>query len=517
MRSARGDERGAIMPAALLMTTFAMLLAGFAIDVSADRVVARDMQALSDIVALDLARELDGRTTASYSTAALDSAKSASVNRNDEKLAGGAADVTYELGVADDNGAWLRVAAATDRPNAVRVTSLGTSSIHLRPGAATVRPERKAIAVLTPPQACFTVGSSLASVDTASGRGRLATTLNNALPINADVFSSDGILTMSNASVPLVDLATALNAGTPNELMDTTVDFGELLAATATVLSNHGDSATLAAVNTVLANWQAGHPGGGTRFLLGELIDLTMYDGALMASRINVLDLISGWVYVMNGTNVIHVPNANVDLGLTNVDVKLKVIDRPHIVCGPAGTVAQNNQVQLDLTATLSMKRCTLNLLGICLVGLLPPINVPVTITLQAVEASGTLQAPTCEPLNADVVVSSSAAKFWLKLGDATLANGSLISGPAQMLTFTSAPSSQHVSGVGSLASIGLGDHANLASTLVSLIDLVIGSPLVDVLTEIINDSLEAAGVSVNGTSVTLSEAPLCNIPALRK
>ena len=58
----QAEERGAV--AVFLAVTVALVvgIGTLAVDLGMQRVVRRDMQALADVAALDLARELDGRT-----------------------------------------------------------------------------------------------------------------------------------------------------------------------------------------------------------------------------------------------------------------------------------------------------------------------------------------------------------------------------------------------------------------------------------------------------------------------
>jgi len=60
---AQRNDRGAVAAAISVLMAFVLLaIAAFAVDIGMQRVARRDMQALADIVALDLAREIDGRT-----------------------------------------------------------------------------------------------------------------------------------------------------------------------------------------------------------------------------------------------------------------------------------------------------------------------------------------------------------------------------------------------------------------------------------------------------------------------
>ena len=59
------DERGATaLIVALLMSLVLLIVSAFAIDLGMQRAGRRDMQALADLVALDMGRLIDGRTRA---------------------------------------------------------------------------------------------------------------------------------------------------------------------------------------------------------------------------------------------------------------------------------------------------------------------------------------------------------------------------------------------------------------------------------------------------------------------
>ena len=60
----RRDERGAIIPMVAMLLVVLIPSTAIAVDLGMQRVVRRDMQALADVVALDLVRLVDGRTAA---------------------------------------------------------------------------------------------------------------------------------------------------------------------------------------------------------------------------------------------------------------------------------------------------------------------------------------------------------------------------------------------------------------------------------------------------------------------
>ena len=59
MMNRRRDERGAVAVLTAALLTALVVMAAFVVDIGMQRVARRDMQALADVVALDLSRELD--------------------------------------------------------------------------------------------------------------------------------------------------------------------------------------------------------------------------------------------------------------------------------------------------------------------------------------------------------------------------------------------------------------------------------------------------------------------------
>jgi Flp pilus assembly protein TadG len=98
------DERGVVAITLALISCFVLIpLAALAVDIGVQRVARTDMQSLADMVALDLARGLDGKTTASQWAAKsplLQQRAEASRDRNDTTV-GHPPTVAAELGTFD--------------------------------------------------------------------------------------------------------------------------------------------------------------------------------------------------------------------------------------------------------------------------------------------------------------------------------------------------------------------------------------------------------------------------------
>ena len=88
-RTGRRGERGAIIPMVAMLLVVLIPSTALAVDLGMQRVVRRDMQAMADVVALDLVRLVDGRTAAQIRSgynglSTLDAALVKSVARNDD-------------------------------------------------------------------------------------------------------------------------------------------------------------------------------------------------------------------------------------------------------------------------------------------------------------------------------------------------------------------------------------------------------------------------------------------------
>jgi Flp pilus assembly protein TadG len=120
-RVRRKDEQGAVAVFVAIVLTLLMVASAFAVDLGMQRAARADMQAVADAVAIDLARELDGRTATQLGT--LQAAANASRDRNKSTTLGSVPVVTPELGVVNRaTGVFTPVSGGTV-PNAVRVTA----------------------------------------------------------------------------------------------------------------------------------------------------------------------------------------------------------------------------------------------------------------------------------------------------------------------------------------------------------------------------------------------------------
>ncbi|HWJ67631.1 MAG TPA: pilus assembly protein TadG-related protein [Nocardioides sp.] len=393
----RREERGA---AAVIMgvglTMVLVLIAAFAVDLGMQRTARRDMQALADVVALDLARHLDGRTRTQLAPT-MDAAMARSVARNSDTI-GDAPDLVWDLGTMQ-GGDFVPV-GAEGVPTAVEVRA-GTSvdfAFGGVTGVASGDAGRRAVAESVE-SACFRIGSFIASLDSAQGTllnpllgGLLGSTL------NLDLISYQGL---AGANVSLLELVEVggLGVGTVEELLHLDgVAVADLFVAAARVLDSQGK---LAEAN-VLRSLQVA--AGTPSISIADIVDAGPSDAAALDASVNVLDLVTGAAMVANQSHAIEIPNLGITLpGLVSTTTTLTVVEPAQTRCGRKGTVNETAQVRLRITGSIPAKTINVSILGLANVGvLLDPTQVTVDIDLG--RAIAELRAVSCNELGPDSI-----------------------------------------------------------------------------------------------------------------
>ncbi|GAW48615.1 MULTISPECIES: hypothetical protein [unclassified Nocardioides] len=370
----RRDERGAVVPLVAILLTTLLGVTALTVDIGVQRVARADMQALADVVALDLARELDGRA-ASAILPGLQAAADRSLARNAD-TAGDAASVEPELGTLD--GATFVPAGGATVPDAVRVTATTSVDFSFRPGSGGAG--RTAVAAASP-VACFALGSY--SARASSGDSTLLTTyLGKALGLSGTVGGYSGLAAVD---VRLADLASELDAGTVDELLATGLTVKELYVAIAHVLQRNGDTAAA----TLLQSVQAA-VGVNPSLTIDRIVAMKSGDDAALLSTVNVLDLVVAAAHVATGGNFVTLPLTTEVPGLTGASLDLQVVERPQIACGRAAeTVARTSQVTAVLTGT---NTAALTLPDVASASM----TSTVTVRLSLADATGTMTSTVC-------------------------------------------------------------------------------------------------------------------------
>jgi uncharacterized membrane protein len=325
----RERDRGAVIPVVALTLVTLIAMAAMTIDLGRLMIKRRDLQALADVVSLDLVRDIDGSTYNAYlpggpKNSVLSQHRDQSVTRN----GGDPTKVTYQLGIQNGKGQpFVAVSNGNDIPNAIKVTATDSIQYFFARiiGQSTGTTSRSAVAsqlgLLD-----YEAGSFLASTVQA---GLLNGLIGGALggPINLSAVSYQGL---AAANVPLGPLATQLGFGSPDQLLGASVGQKNLYLAAAQVLSSPGGcsatpaqcTAAVTAFNTLAAS------ASGTTTVNMPGIGSVVQGGPSAAANadINALGLVTGSAFLVNGTNTISVPGVNVNIpGVGNVNVTAKV------------------------------------------------------------------------------------------------------------------------------------------------------------------------------------------------
>ncbi|WP_436698814.1 hypothetical protein [Nocardioides sp. BYT-33-1] len=397
----RTSERGASALLVALFLSVAMVATAFAVDLGLQRVLRRDLQAVVDVVALDLARELTGKKAGEYDAAAravIDAAKRDSLRRND-RLVGGevpASEVAWEL-VSLHDGAW-RPAAATEIPGGVRVTA--RSDVGFAFGAFTGVDRggatRTAVASARA-GACLRVGSYAAQLDTQRS-WLLHPLLGELLGSDLALALLDPEAGLAGVDLNLLDLIDELDplvsadisAASFTEVAGVAVGLSELMLAAIHALERQsGRLAEIDLLRDVYNGIQANLPAVGIE--LSDLVRLATADDAAANLDLDLFDLVAGSLAIANGTNVIRLPltvRLPLPLGpdgtsLVDLSASVKVGQKPVVDC----VKAESSQIEIELRGdALALD------LGVI------AVRVPLTVRLTLADASATVTAVECLP-----------------------------------------------------------------------------------------------------------------------
>lgn len=381
------DERGAVALTVGIVSTVLVLLASFAVDLGMQRVARRDMQALADAVALDLARLVDGRTAdqivaGNAKMLGIAAAAAASEARNEGAALGDDPTVTWTLVTLDVMGDPVRSAdgapvavTGSGVPQAVLVNASTTVDFAFSVGSGGA--SRTAIGA-SESIACFALGSFAAAVN--SGNSALLDGLvKDAINVNVG-----GYMGLADASVTLRSLALELGAGTVDQLLGLkSLTLRRLFLASANALQREsGQAADIALLNSLSAAVDS-------TFVLdfANLMTASAGGQAALDTKFNLLDLVGAAAFVANGENFLSTPVFWKVPQFSNGETGLKVIQRPQRGCGRVDqTVAETAQVNLIAKPTLNVP----TILG------LSGASVPVDLDVKLVGAKGTLRSITC-------------------------------------------------------------------------------------------------------------------------
>lgn len=364
-RSRRNDERGAVIVFVGVLMTVLLVFAAFAVDLGMQRVARRDMQALADVVALDVARSLGGRTVNDIKTKepTLATLAERSRARNGGTL-GSTPTLSLRLGQIDANGVFTELTALTARPTAVEVSAETDVDFTFVGGSGGAI--RSAVAV-PGSVACISVGAVAASLDT--NQWPLSRLLGSIVgEADLDVLSPGGVLDLKSLRVPLLGVAAELEVATVDELVSVPgLTIGRFVLAVAEVLQDsEGRTAGVKLLEGIAAL-----DVGNVALTLGDILDIAPGSDAALNLHANAFELVQAALFVAGKDdnpedveNAIAVPGVSVAVppppatALVELETRISIVEPPTIACGPADgtTTARNAQLRLHLTGALLSK-----------------------------------------------------------------------------------------------------------------------------------------------------------------
>ncbi len=383
----RRDERGAVLVLMAVLSVVLFTIGAFAVDIGMQRVARRDMQALADLVSLDLARQLDGRTAGEIVD--LQALADRSRNRNAGAVGNAPPTVTPVLGEIAPDGTFSPVASGVV-PTAVRVLASTAVDFSIAPGSGAAT--RSAVATSTS-TACFSVGSYAAR--TGPGNHQLLSLINVAFDSPVDVVSYQGL---SKAHVSLAELAAELSVASPENLASlSTLKVSDFYLALARVLTRQGDTAQAELLNRNFSRTV----NSLLVFDLENVLSVGQGGGSALDANLNVLDLVTGAALAATGDNGATVPVLMTNVpGFVTTSASVKVVEAPRIGCGPVGTQAKTSQVGVSLTGRSSppLKTASYHLTA---------TQVDLTLDLDVASATAELAAIRCAPESLDITTVS--------------------------------------------------------------------------------------------------------------
>jgi uncharacterized membrane protein len=392
---------------------FLIVATAFTVDLGRQILRRRDMQAIADVVSLDLVHDLNGRTVATIEADpnwALD--KQHSAERN-SFTAGG---LTVELGhitTANNQKTFVSDEASPSAvPTAVRVTARDTVNYFFYPGSGNV--SRTAIGS-TDATLDYQIGSFLAGVNPSSTQVDL---LNKVLKaalhggsLNLDAVSYQGL---ASGTVSLRGIATQLGVASPDQLANSTVNARQLFTATAQVMQANGASPTaVAAMNNAATAVDSNATVHMSDVITESNVAVAQGGGTdAFDTQFSALTLLTGSAFAINGNSALSVPSLDFSLpGFGAVTVSLTVIQKPAVKLGaPVGFVLSTSQVQMSITVPINALDVT-SVVGGSLPGLsLVTLTGSMTVTPNMGSASATPTAIDCGTSNAPAKSTTIAA-----------------------------------------------------------------------------------------------------------
>jgi len=416
LRARRREERGAAAVVLAVMVTVIVAIAALAVDLGVQRVARRDMQAIADVVAMDMARTLRSRPVAEVAAdptwpgelrATLErqgwpAGTTVSLRSDDGTylLATHPADAARQVRVwparpGPPGGDPLVRASGTDVPTGVLVTSGTSVDFAFATGSGGASRDASAQTRTT---ACFSVGSYAARLR--SGDSSVIGSLNQLARLLTGVdlagagITAVGYQGLAAARISLLELVNvpSLGVASVQELLALpSLTIGQLNAATLTALQNQTPPNTAAITALGLASATLG-PVAATPIRLLDVLQVTQGDDSALGADISVLDLLGGQLAVADTDNFVALNRTALNLPIlgTGASGSLTLIERPQRACGePGSTSVQTSQARIQLSGTLADVNLPAGLIGLT-------ARSSVNLDVRLAEVAASLTAASC-------------------------------------------------------------------------------------------------------------------------
>ncbi|HEY4376911.1 MAG TPA: pilus assembly protein TadG-related protein [Acidimicrobiales bacterium] len=368
----RTDERGAVLVIVVLFLAVALISTALTIDLGRVSTTRRDLQTVADVVALDMQRHIDGRTTEELNTSP-GWAKALDASRNHNKFeAATGRDLVAVLGHFDTATQQFTPTAGGDVPDAVQVTATDTVDYQFLPGSK--QTSREAVATEGSPNAGLAIGGGTPS-PTADEAALDDGVVDAALGVTGSGFG-----TLAGGTVGLRQLTAKLgiDLGAGDALTQELSAAGVIKAA-ADALRDGGDTDRAATLDALASSL----PSGAPRITLGQLFDVQpgATDTAL-AAGVDALALLVSIAFDVNGTETMTIPDVPLSIGGKTVDgtLAMKVDPHPGWVFGPVGATVQTPAAHLVLSAEVDLRVLEDS-----------PAKIPMTLTVDIPSTTGTI------------------------------------------------------------------------------------------------------------------------------
>jgi uncharacterized membrane protein len=427
-------QRGAIGVMAALVILISFLFMALAIDSGRLWLAKRDLQQIADISAMTAANRIG--CDAHDLGAIQDAAQAAAVANG---YAGNltAAPNTVGVGFVETDATGLRAFTGMAPPldpvgnEQIGVMVRATESVPASLVAGGLFGEQisiaaDAVALSRAPQASFSVGSGLLSL---TDDGALNALLGALLgqPVGLDLVTYQGI---AQTSVSIFDLIKAgLAVGTVNEVLDASVEIGQLLQVTATALSQKAIADVGLTTGAGGAQAIADLSISPARIRLADILDVDLANGDAAANvQINAFDLITAALFAANSSNALSLDAAVLGVpGVSGIGASLRVIEPPKIAVGVAGTRADGDYCTVARTAQVRLGvPIYLNVLGLVVVDL--------GLSIRVAQSEAGLEAIDIGPDSALVDIATTPGIASIQVTNAASALGAALDDDADSL-----------------------------------------------------------------------------------